>query len=336
MPPKGKKSKKKEAEKDDDDDGNDNESAKSSSYVKEDLDEDEEEVYEEEEADDPTVKEFSIEVSGNYELGDTGSFTVSALDERGDVFTGDFDASVDFSDDNNNVEISERGIDQDDFKSGVYTGSFEAVDDGSEKIVMSYKLEGKSVKKNSSKFTILGPNDAVEFKDVSKRDKYYDAIRALSKARVINGRPDGTFGADDSVNRVEALKFVLEGVSEDLSSGHSPFDDVENDGWYSPYLYTAYQRGVVSGYEDGTFKPGNEVNKVEFLTMLFKGMDVEVPQEADVAPYEDVPKGEWFTPMVSYAKELGLIEDGQKFYPGEAMTRGEVAYAIHQLMESMK
>jgi len=323
---------------DEDEEEEDDDSTNASSYVDNNSndEEDDEPEYIEEEEDAPEIDKFDIEVSGNYELGDKGSFKVMAIDNRGDVFVDDFDAEVSVYDDGNNVKLSVREIDEGDFKNGVYTGSFEAVDNGTEKIFISYHLNGKSVKKSSSKFKVLGENDSIDFSDVSKRDKYYDAISSLSKARVISGRPDGTFGAKDTVNRVEALKFILEGVDESLITGSSPFDDIEASTWYSDYLYTAYKNGVVSGYKDGTFRPGDEVNKVEFLKMLFAGMDVEVPQDVKNAPYEDVQRGEWYTPVVAYARDLGLIEDGQNFHPGDSMTRGEAAYAIHQLIDSMK
>lgn len=175
--------------------------------------------------------------------------------------------------------------------------------------------------------------EVAAFSDLPGDHAYYDAVTYLVAENVVNGYPDGTFKPEAVVSRVEALKFIYEGLKEALSTGTVPFPDVSIEEWYGQYLYTAYERGVVNGYPDGSFKPTNTVNKAEFYKILFNGMGVDVNPNVETAPFSDVSVDDWFAPYVAYAKELGIIDaDVDVLNASDGMSRGEVAYAIYRLM----
>lgn len=48
------------------------------------------------------------------------------------------------------------------------------------------------------------------------------------------------------------------------------FSDVKAGSWYAPYVQWASKQGLVKGYEDGTFKPEQNVTREEMVTMLFR------------------------------------------------------------------
>ena len=63
----------------------------------------------------------------------------------------------------------------------------------------------------------------------------------------------------------------------------NPFQDVDLDSWYAPFVLYAYSHGVVVGYGDGTFGPGKNVTFAEFLKIatLMKNLEdaVELSEE---------------------------------------------------------
>lgn len=67
-----------------------------------------------------------------------------------------------------------------------------------------------------------------------------------------------------------------------------------------------YERGVIGGYSDGTFKPRNGINRAELAKILVtaKGANPTVDQYHDC--FSDVTT-EWFAPYVCYAKEQGWV-----------------------------
>lgn len=183
-------------------------------------------------------------------------------------------------------------------------------------------------------FAVSDPLNTKGFSDVSVDHKNYAAIKYLYEQGVISGYPDGTFRPDNTVSRVEALKFILSGIQKELSnSGSLPFPDVLVDAWYSDYVETAYEDGIVKGYPDGTFGPSKTVNKAEFFKILLLAMEVDVAPEVTGELYNDVTPESWFAPYVQFVKEKNLLDAfADMFKPQDGMTRGEVAEAMFRVM----
>ena len=88
------------------------------------------------------------------------------------------------------------------------------------------------------------------------------------------------------------------------------------------YLNT---ENVISGYEDGTFRPGQTVNRAEALKILLVGNAVAIEDAAAASGFTDVAPGDWFAKYVDTAKNLGIVAgnpDGT-FAPGRTVTRAE-------------
>ena len=169
------------------------------------------------------------------------------------------------------------------------------------------------------------------FTDVSKAHPNYTAIKYLYENDVIGGYDDGTFKPEKTVNRVEALKMLMlafnagTGPSEPLS-----FSDTDNGAWYATTLGTAVAKGIVQGYDDGTFRPGNTVNKAEYLKILFKTNGIEMTDSLTTNPYPDVPKETWYAPFAYLANRKNLMSVSL-LKPDDGMTRGDVAETIYRL-----
>jgi len=175
------------------------------------------------------------------------------------------------------------------------------------------------------------------FSDVSEGYRYYTSVSYLEDSGVISGYDDGTFMPDQDVNRAEALKIILSGTSVDapeLDLYELPFSDLVDDGWYLPYINTAYELGIVSGYSDDSFAPEQTVNLAEALKMLALATNADIDYELTDAPYEDVAADAWFAPYVAYAKDLNLIEpeDDGLLYPGKTLSRAELSEIIYRFM----
>ncbi|OGJ61098.1 hypothetical protein A3C52_02520 [Candidatus Peribacteria bacterium RIFCSPHIGHO2_02_FULL_51_15] len=89
--------------------------------------------------------------------------------------------------------------------------------------------------------------------------------------RIVEGYSDGTFKPDDPVNRAEAVKILLEGsmLPRVTETGASiVFPDVNQTDWFIPYLSNAAERGIVTGYEDGLFRPANFITRAEAAAII--------------------------------------------------------------------
>jgi len=189
------------------------------------------------------------------------------------------------------------------------------------------------------------------FSDVSANHPNKRSINHSYQVGIIEGYPDGTFGPDREINRAELTKIV---VSDSFEEGESPdpniyrncFDDVTTE-WFAPYICYAYEQGWVQGYEDGTFKPGNPINRVEAMKIILEvGLPSDQwpdPSDAEMAiplPVDIVP-GQWYEGYARMAIVKELV-DGQHvtqdtqgnlyYYPGDPMTRKEVVEMLWRMI----
>ncbi len=170
------------------------------------------------------------------------------------------------------------------------------------------------------------------FTDVSSADPIGAAANDLATRGIVGGFADGTFRPDQTVNRAELAKFLLlaryNGIPDMETDGS--LSDVKKGEWYVKYVVAAKQLGIIGGYSDGTFKPGKTVNTAEFLKMLtltFK-LDTNLAYT-----YGDVSADAWYAQYAGVAERYKLFPDrGTTLNPESPMTRGEVVYAIEQML----
>lgn len=114
-------------------------------------------------------------------------------------------------------------------------------------------------------------------------------------------------------------------ASGTTSSGNL-FSDLDGH-WAKEYIKQLSSYGVISGYDDQTFRPDNSVTRAEFtkmVTSLFKMSGV-----AGVAPFADVAADAWYAPAVAAALEKGVVSgDGNYFRPNDKLTRQDAAVII--------
>ena len=106
------------------------------------------------------------------------------------------------------------------------------------------------------------------YTDVAEDNRYSKAITTLSKLGVINGYEDGTFKPDGSITRAEFTKIVTYtlGLSE-LKTEPKEFSDI-SEHWARYNIKTAYDQGIINGFEDGTFRPDENVTYEQALKMV--------------------------------------------------------------------
>ncbi|WP_077369503.1 S-layer homology domain-containing protein [Anaerosalibacter sp. Marseille-P3206] len=83
-------------------------------------------------------------------------------------------------------------------------------------------------------------------------------------------------------SRVLTLILLLSLVISNVSLAQIMFTDVDENHWAKEYVEDVVKQGFMYGYNDGTFRPGGNVNKIQALTMVSKLMDY-TKEDLDVA-----------------------------------------------------
>ncbi|WP_028988091.1 S-layer homology domain-containing protein [Thermicanus aegyptius] len=113
------------------------------------------------------------------------------------------------------------------------------------------------------------------------------------------------------------------------------FVDVQVNNWAYEAISSMSRRNVVSGYEDGSFRPNNPISREEFAKMIAVTFSLDLSVTQDVY-YSDVPPTRWSYPYILATKEYvtGYYPPkGQPFFdPTANATREDVATALVKIM----
>lgn len=145
-------------------------------------------------------------------------------------------------------------------------------------------------------------------------------IAKLKALAIVKGDDLGNFNPDNPITRAEFTAMVtrmlgLETAASYLSSP-TLFPDVTAEySWAYGYINIATGRGLIKGYEDGTFRPGADVTQAEALTILVRALG-----------YNDNLPGTWPVDYVMKGAEIGIIEAG--FGTDVAATRALIAALV--------
>jgi hypothetical protein len=171
---------------------------------------------------------------------------------------------------------------------------------------------------------------SINFNDVFPADYFYEPVRYLYCAGAISGYSDGTFRPYNNTTRSQLTKIVVLAEGWPFYTPPVPtFADVPTTDPFYSYVETAYDRGIIAGYADGTFRPYNEVTRGQLtkIIVLAEGWTLLDPP---TPTFVDVPRDHTFYQYIETAFDREIISgysDGT-FRPGNNATRGQIAKIV--------
>lgn len=153
----------------------------------------------------------------------------------------------------------------------------------------------------------------------------------------IMGYPDGSFRPDGDMSRAEAAAIFARLIADKKNEsvkGTPSFKDTPNNEWYSAFVGYLEKYNIISGYEDGTFRPDESITRAEFVTIAVRYYSLfnEVKSVSNTTKYNDLSNNYWAIKNISYAtseKWLNGYSDGS-FRPDIVVTRAEVVTIINR------
>ena len=172
-----------------------------------------------------------------------------------------------------------------------------------------------------------GAAAVTKFSDVS--DSYTaTAVETLRLMGVLDGYGDGTFRPDTVLNRAQFCKmavYAMDGSGElGRYSTVTIFPDVKPSHWASAYINMAARKGIISGFADGKFKPGQTVTAGQAVTILMRGLG-----------YKDEDMGGvWPQSYMAEAQTNGLLKSTGITSAYAGLTRAQAAKLFLNLFEA--
>ncbi len=108
--------------------------------------------------------------------------------------------------------------------------------------------------------------------------------------------------------------------------------DIEGH-WAQERIQGWLDRGLASGYPDGTFRPDEEVTRAEFVA--FANRSFEIPETEQDPGFDDVHEGDWHYGHVAAAVQAEILTGypDHTFRPNHPITREEAAAIVDRLLD---
>ena len=139
----------------------------------------------------------------------------------------------------------------------------------------------------------------------------------LVKMGLLNGYPDGTLKLENNITRAEFCSLIVRMLGKNQAPLTNKFSDIKENHWAYGVINRAAELGYLSGYEDGTFRPSNNITYAESCAIL-----------VNMLGYKDELTGSWPTNVISKAEELKLNVNLGGLDASHTMTRGEVSVML--------
>lgn len=109
------------------------------------------------------------------------------------------------------------------------------------------------------------------------------------------------------------------------------FSDLAENNEYYPAIFDLVDKGIVQGYDDGTFRPYDEINRVEALKIIMLYFNWDTTSAAETSlNFSDIESDAWYEPYLMTAYKNSIIngyEDGT-FLPNNTVNLAETLKII--------
>ncbi|MBO9597722.1 MAG: S-layer homology domain-containing protein [Cohnella sp.] len=172
------------------------------------------------------------------------------------------------------------------------------------------------------------------------------AVNDMGSRMVIDGTGDGRFSPDRAITRAEFAAILVRGLGLKLEDNRpTEFSDVKVSDWFGSSINTAYAYELINGYDDGTFRPNDEITREEAMAILSRATsitglkDKTSAQSIDLTlqPYRDASNvSGWARSSVAINVQAGLVSGRSTsvLAPLASITRAEAATMIRRLLQT--
>lgn len=109
------------------------------------------------------------------------------------------------------------------------------------------------------------------FKDVNSKDYFYKACIWAYENHIVEGYQDKTFRPQNACERKHIVTFLWRLAGKPApESGTNRFSDLKKGVYYYKATLWASEKGILSGYSDGTFRPDGKCLRRQTITFIYK------------------------------------------------------------------
>ena len=279
----------------------------------------------------------TISAAGLKDLADSSNAITVTVTENGDGST-----SVIVKDGDTVLDTVAGGIKLKQSYSGDGNVAVLVKADGTKEIIQ------KSLVENNTAYTLLNGTAKIEiednsktFDDVADSAWYSQYVDFVSSHEIMVGTSENAFAPDMSVSRgmTATILWNLEGKL--ANNGETKFPDVNASQWFAQATEWASEKGIISGYDTGSFGPNDAVTREQLAVVLYnymKALGYDVSAKGDLSKFSDGSStSTWASDAMQWAVGAGLFsgdENGQ-LMPQADTTRASMSVIVDRLITMM-
>lgn len=178
-----------------------------------------------------------------------------------------------------------------------------------------------------------------QFTDLDSTEWAREAVEALAAKGVVSGKQNGIFAPNDNVTRAEFAQMLIKAMNlTDANAAVDVFEDVNYGDWYYTSVATAYNEGIIAGYDNGTFGVSDNITRQDMAAIAYRAADVGGislydEREMSFADAQSIA-GYAFDAVMALAN-AGIINGmtDTEFMPQGTATRAQAAVIIYNLIK---
>lgn len=194
---------------------------------------------------------------------------------------------------------------------------------------------------NTAAFKEIKNLTSTSFKDTTNNFAQ-NSIQTIAKYGIMIGNKEGNFEPNRTISRGEVAALLRRMVSIETNTTTS-FKDITSNKYYDQAVLDLAALKIISGYEDGTFKPQKAITRQEFAAIIGKLLtnlpvkeNLPAPNTLSFKDSKDVK--DWAKNDVAVLTQIGIIkgDTANAFNPDKEITRAEVSVIVERLLQYLQ
>lgn len=196
----------------------------------------------------------------------------------------------------------------------------------------SLKADDDDLSETAQNIKAIIYRDTDDEEDTSTQRIYiYEVGEKGNRKAFVTGYTDGSFRPDNNITRAEVAAMMARAFNYSAKSVSKTFTDVKTTNWAYKYVAGCYNKNVIKGYTDGSFRPTNKITRAELYAMTFRSMEIDEEEKPLFVPKAYRKETSWDTPYVAGLERLRMIDDMDDLDKDDVATRAEVVYLISRV-----
>lgn len=181
------------------------------------------------------------------------------------------------------------------------------------------------------------------FTDVGPDNWFYEAVAYVCQQGMMNGVSSDKFEPNAVTNRAMIVTILWRMAGEPEAAAQISFTDVAEDRYYADAVTWAGSYNIVTGYDDGTFRPNDPITREQLAVILYryalsKGYDTTVFSSRALEDFADGGAvATYARAAMSWAVSIGLVTgvDASTLNPDGTATRAASAAMLMRFCEKV-